>query len=134
MVCLQLFQAKLKLFLYWINVGNNFIICCHISHVLSVFFIRTLQEPWPLMNKTKSFLDFSAKAEEVWNTQRTSVQKSVALLNLIPVPMKMLVLLNGAIVQFVGLCLWIWRMFAVEKELVLLLTPCIKTSALTGKY
>jgi len=84
------------------------------------------------MKKTKSFSDFSAKAEVVCNMPRTSKQKSMTLLNLVLI--EMLVLLNGVFVQFVDLCLWMWRMFVAEKELVSLRSLCINTSALTGKY
>ena len=65
---------------------------------------------------------------------RTAEQKSMTLLNLILVLIEMLVLLNGVIVQFVDLCLWMWRMFVAEKELVSLRSLFIKTSALTRKY
>ena len=82
----------------------------------------------------KSFSDLSAKAEVVLSMQRTSDQKSVALLDLIPALIEMLMLLNSVIVRFVDLCPWIWRMFAVEKELVSLVSPCIATSALIAKY
>ena len=57
------------------------------------------------MKKTKFFSDFSAKAEAVWIKQRASEQKSVTLLNLITVLIEMMMLMNGAIVQFVDQCL-----------------------------
>jgi len=49
----------------------------------------------------------------------------MTLLNLILFLIEMQVLLNGVIVQFVDLCLCMWRMFVAEKELVSLRSLCI---------